>query len=296
MLSNEEYWQQRAEQNALKLFTYSKGKADLITRWFNRTSKEMQEKIDTFYKAYATQEGLNLDEAKTALNDKRAYQITIQEFMRIAQNNPQDPVLQAILKKSYFNRAISREEFLLLQLNLLESELYQSYAEETEKSLTQVFEEGYYKTLFDTQQFVGFGGSFNRISTHQIQSAVETAWHGKNYSQRIWGDQRTSLARYLNRIITNGMIQGTSNGQMRAELQKVMNTSAYNARRLIRTECSQVCAQAELAAYRENGTKKFRFLATLDYKTSKICQDMDNKVFLVSEAEIGVNTEPLHPH
>lgn len=290
-----DYWEERAEQNAQKVFDYSQRKAQLVTRWFGRAAREMDKRIVDFYRSYADKEQITLPKAKAVMTDRRALALTVTEAARLAQLHPDDPVTQQLLRKAYTSRAISREEFLQMQLNLLASELYGDYSDTLHRSLTEVFEESYYKGLFDCQQFVGFGSSFNRISTHQIEAAVTTAWKGKNYSERLWGDHRKSLARYLNRIVTNGFIQGSSGGQMRAELQKAMSMSAYEARRLIRTESCQVSNRASLLGYQEFGTERFQFLATLDFKTSERCRGMDGKVFPVSEASPGDNMPPLHP-
>lgn len=289
------YWEERAEQNADKIFRYSNRKAQLVTRWFSRASKEMDKQITAYYRAYAEKEQITLPQAKEVMTDRKALALTIKQASYLSERCPDDKVLQQMLDKAYTARAISREEFLKMQLQLLSSELYGEYADTMHKTLTQLFEESYYKNIFDYQQFVGFGSSFNRISTHQIEAAVTTAWKGKNYSERLWGDHRMSLARYLNRIITSGFIQGSSSMVMRAELQKVVSIGAYEARRLIRTESCQVSNRASLLAYREFGTAKFQFLATLDLKTSERCRDMDGKIFLTEKAAIGVNMPPLHP-
>lgn len=290
-----DYWEERAEKNAQKVFDYSQRIAQLVTRWFGRATREMDKHVVDFYRSYAEKEQITLPKAKAIMTDRRALALTINEAARLAQRFPNDPVTRQLLNKAYTARAISREEFLQMQLNLLSGELYGDYSSTIHRSLTEIFEESYYKGLFDYQQFIGFGSSFNRISTHQIEAAVKTAWKGKNYSERLWGDHRMSLARYLNRIVTNGFIQGSSGGQMRAELQKAMSMNAYEARRLIRTESCQVSNRASLLAYQEFGTEKFQFLATLDFKTSELCRSMDGKVFPVSKASPGVNMPPLHP-
>nr|WP_319487250.1 minor capsid protein [uncultured Caproiciproducens sp.] len=294
-MDNSDYWLERAEQNAVKEFQYSQRKAQLVTRWFKRCTREMQAKINEFYKKYADKEGISLQEAKAVLPDRQALNITLQEGQVLSKKYPLDGELKKLLDKAFYSRAVSREEFLIMQLNMLATDLYGDYALVTEQSLTKAFEESYYKTIFDYQQFIGYGSNFNRISTHQIQAATSTAWKGKNYSERIWGDHRVSLSRYLNRIVTSGVIQGSSNGQMVNELQKAMDMSAYHARRLIRTEHSQVSSKANLLAYEENGTPRFQFRATLDFKTSEICRDMDGRIFQVSDGHVGVNMPPLHP-
>ena len=54
---------------------------------------------------------------------------------------------------------------------------------------------------------------------------------------------------------------------------------------------------ATLDAYKASGVvKQYKYLATLDNRTSDICREMDGKLFKLSEAETGVNLPPLHPH
>lgn len=42
--------------------------------------------------------------------------------------------------------------------------------------------------------------------------------------------------------------------------------------------------------------KKYKYLAELDKHTSEICQELDGQVFLLEEAEVGINYPPMHPN
>lgn len=42
--------------------------------------------------------------------------------------------------------------------------------------------------------------------------------------------------------------------------------------------------------------KYFRFVATLDSRTSEKCRDHDGKICSIDDADIGENVPPLHPH
>ena len=54
--------------------------------------------------------------------------------------------------------------------------------------------------------------------------------------------------------------------------------------------------QASQKAYDELDVDKYKILATLDKRTSKICQDLDGEVFNVKDAIVGVNMPPFHWH
>ena len=295
-MTSREYWSGRAEQNALRAYQFSLRRAQLVTRWFGRVSREMQKKVNSFYRDYAGGEGISLKAAKALLTDRRALALTREAAERLSALYPDDPELHRLLRQASLQRAVAREEFLKMQLQLLASELYGETAGELRRTLTEAFEDAYYHGLYDFQQFVGYGSAFNRISTHQLEAAVTAKWSGKNYSERLWGDHRVSLARYLDRIVTTGFLEGQPSAQMTAQLQKAMNTSAYRARTLIRTESAQIASRASLLSYRENGTPRFQFLATLDLKTSEVCRAMDGKVFETADGKVGVNMPPMHPH
>ncbi len=47
--------------------------------------------------------------------------------------------------------------------------------------------------------------------------------------------------------------------------------------RVIRTEKNYFYNQGELLAYKEAGIAKYEYLATLDSRTSTVCQDVDAK-------------------
>lgn len=60
------------------------------------------------------------------------------------------------------------------------------------------------------------------------------------------------------------------------------------------TESAFVSSQSQKDCYKELGVEQFEFVATLDNKTSEICQQMDGKVFKMADYQIGVNAPPLH--
>lgn len=51
----------------------------------------------------------------------------------------------------------------------------------------------------------------------------------------------------------------------------------------------------QMESYKECGIEKYRFVATLDLRTSAVCQSLDGKLFLVSDQQPGKNCPPMHP-
>ena len=72
--------------------------------------------------------------------------------------------------------------------------------------------------------------------------------------------------------------------------------SAYEARRLVRTETARMAAEADKAGMEACGIEEYEFCATLDEATCSRCGALDGKRFPAKQGEPGVNMEPLHPN
>ena len=50
-----------------------------------------------------------------------------------------------------------------------------------------------------------------------------------------------------------------------------------------------------MEAYEKSGVvSKYQFIATLDERTSEICEDMNLRIFNTKDSQVGVNTPPMH--
>ena len=73
-----------------------------------------------------------------------------------------------------------------------------------------------------------------------------------------------------------------------------MNVSKANAGRLVMTESAYFSSTAQKECFKELDVERYEIVATLDGHTSDICQEMDGKVFKMSEYEEGVTAPPFH--
>lgn len=139
---------------------------------------------------------------------------------------------------------------------------------------------------------------FKELSTDYVKKALDEPWHGSNYSQRIWGDS-SELAKRLQSLFSAKQMSGMSEHDMAQAIAKEFATSAYNARRLIRTESAYMSNQARLKAWQDHAVDEYSLLAVLDFRTSNICRHMDGKVFKVKDARVAGEHgtyPPFHPY
>ncbi|WP_262345397.1 minor capsid protein [Lactiplantibacillus plantarum] len=117
---------------------------------------------------------------------------------------------------------------------------------------------------------------------------------GKNYSKRIWHNT-DQLANRLSELFTAQQMSGMRERDMVQALVNEFGASSYNTRRLIRTEANYFHNQTKLNEWKKRGVKTYQLVAVIDMRTSKICRNIDGRIFNVNEAEVNVNFPPLHP-
>ena len=180
------------------------------------------------------------------------------------------------------------------------NELYGITLNDTTEFLKSIIPEAYYQTIFDVAKGIGEQPEFTALPTEAavptrlIDKILNEDWSGENYSKRIWANTE-ELAEELREVLTEAAISGESINKTSKKIEEKFDQSSYNARRLIRTETTYACNQAEHAAYKELGIDEYEYVATLEEKTCKVCQKLDGKIFETSQAQAGKNLPPLHP-
>lgn len=69
-----------------------------------------------------------------------------------------------------------------------------------------------------------------------------------------------------------------------------------NVRRHLRTETAYVKSQADVEMYKTLEIEEYEILATLDKRTSAICQGKDGLHYKVDDIQVGINYPPFHPN
>ena len=165
--------------------------------------------------------------------------------------------------------------------------------------LTDTFKQAYYRTIFNDQKQNGLY-DFRLISDRRVQAALTHKWSGKNYSDRVWKNN-AAFCKRLQRTIEVGCMTGMTLHDMEERLLEDCvgadsdSGQRYCASRLIRTEVNHFSNQGFLEGYKAAGITRYRFMATLDLRTSAVCRQLDGKAFLVEEAKAGENLPPMHP-
>lgn len=295
-MKNSEYWEQRQVQDAFNVFRKAENIADQISKLYLRASQYLSLEADEIFEKYKTKHGLSEAEARRLLNtlqDPTSLDEMLMKLRNDARDQSKKDLLSQLEAPAYQAR-LDRLRQLQSQLDLIMHNVYQQEKAISSDFYTDLAKESYYRSIYNTQQRADAAFSFNHVSAKTIDRVINSRWSGKNYSERIWGNTQ-KLAQELKEELLVNLVTGRTERETAEIISIKFAQRASSARRLVRTESCYISAEMDSQAYLECGVEKYRFLATLDLKTSMICRNLDGKVFLVSDRTAGKNYPPMHP-
>ena len=285
MTKSNSYWDKRAIKRLTDAEKQSEAYIKRIHKMYDQATRNIQRDIEDIYRNYSKATGLDVQSLKTLLTksetDKLWKELKAQGLDKYVKGN--------------YKARISRLEKLQAQIYAKAKELYPAEQELNTMCYEGVINNSYYKTIYDTQIGTGLDFAFSKIDDNMVTALLNENWSGVNYSQRIWGNTDI-LAESLSEIIGGAMLSGQSIAKTARQVRDRFDVGKYYAQRLVRTEVNHFNNEADAMAYDEMGVEKYVFLATLDTRTSTICQELDNDVFELSKREVGVNYPPMHPN
>lgn len=294
-MNNQEYWQDRAAWRMYEAMERAEGKADDIAKVYLQSSKYLQLQMEGIFEKYKTEHKLSDAEARRLMESMSS--ADIQEVLQKLKNGESDrskKELLAELEAPAYRSRILRLAELQEQIDTVMQDIYHQEQQISTAFYESLAREAYYQSMFEMQQQTGLAFSFAHISNQQISRVLSMNWSGKHYSSRIWSNTR-KLAQTLKEEMLVSLLTGRTDRETAEAISARFASGAMQARRLVRTESCFVSGELTARSYEECGIEEYRFLATLDLRTSEICRSLDNKKFPVSERQPGKNYPPMHP-
>ena len=285
MAKSSKYWDNRKLQRLNEQEIKAKIASNRIKKIYAQAFRNVNRDIASVYKNYSKTTGLDVQKLKTLLSTKETDKV----WKTLKRQG-----LDQYVQDNYKSR-INRLEQIQAQIYGKAKLIYPKEELEQKMLYKGVINDSYYKAIYDTQMGTGFDFSFNKLDNKTINNLLTEKWQGSNYSKRIWKNTDI-LAEDISELVGGALISGQSYAKTSRQLRDKFNVAKYYSDRLVRTETNYFNNQADAMAYEDMGIDKYVFVATLDNRTSEICQSMDNKVFNYKDMAIGENYPPLHPN
>lgn len=284
-MKSKPYWLNRAIDRQSTIDKLSQAELNEIKKIYDNAERDFVKMINEIYESYSKQTGLDISELKKLMS----FNETDKFWKSLEGKNMKQYVM-----KNYKAR-ITRLEALQAQLQMKCNDIANRQAHIMNVAGKSAVKFSFSKAVYDTSIGVNTDLSFATLDERTIDLILKEKWLGSNYSERVWKNTDL-LAKNLQNILTKAVMTGASYSRTTMELRDKMGVSWNAAERLVRTEMNHFHNQAELQAYEEMGVEQYVFVATLDNRTSQICQKLDGKKFKLSEAKEGVNYPPMHPY
>lgn len=285
-LPSDEYWRKRAEDRLDEAEKLSAPYLEEIQSVYSSARAKIVEEVKSLYGNYYIEDkGFNQEKLNSIMPNgdlERFY-----KEMRKAG-------LSEYLPDNYKTRMTRLEHLYAECWAESKKASLKHYQIETD-SHRKTIKNAYYKTIYDTGVGLKINPAFSKLNNRVVNQVLNTKFLSGNYSERIWKNT-DKLANTLKEVIGSAIARGESYSKTARRIRERFGVTQYEATRLVQTETCYFQNQAEIEALKEMGIKKYKFIATLDSRTSDICREHDKKVYNVEDAKAGENLPPLHPN
>ncbi len=292
-MNNQEYWELRRAREMYQHMEDAEKLAAELEVAYRKAAFYLQKEAEKIFNKYQEKYGLTRMEAELLLKNSKVPE-NIDEIKLLLERDKKNKELLKALETPAYKARIDNLANVFGQLNSI---VLPMIADERRKHMAlyeSLAEEAYYQTVFDLQQYSGYGFNFKALDKKTIQRVLNTKWSAKSFSQSIW-DNTHVLAESVKREILVNLLTGRPLHKAQQAIQEKFKSGSDAARRLVRTESAYVCNQLQIEGYKASGVERYIYVAILDLKTSVTCRNLDKEDFLVSEAVVGVNYPPMHP-
>ena len=291
-----DYWELRQIADAYEVYQAAEDVADQIARLYEKSSVYLQQEADRIFNRFREKYGLTEKEARRLIANlgDPADLPQLQRMLKNARQTDEIVLLRREIEAAAFRARLTRLQNLQNNIDRIMKNVYQQELKISTDFYTDIAKEAYYKGIFRLHQRANAAFSFDHVSQKVIDQVIKSRWSGENYSRRIWRNTQ-ELARTLKEEMLVNLVTGRTIREAAIIIASKFGVGANAARRLARTESNYVHTQLNFKAYEEAGVEKYRYLATLDLRTSKICRSLDGEMFLLKDQKIGVNCPPMHP-
>ena len=265
---------------------------------FAAAQAEIERQMARWYQRFATNNEIDLAEAKRMLNSKelKEFHWTVAEYIAYGEQNAIDGAWMKQLENASARVHISRLEDLKLQLQQQAEVLYSNQLDYVDAAARKMYEGSYYHTAFELQKGLGVGWTMQAINEETITKVLSRPWTTDNqtFRDRCWTNKQ-SLVNSVNAQLTQMVIRGEAPDRAISAISKQFDVSKAKAGRLVMTESAYFSSAGQKDCYKALDVERYKIVASFDKDTCSLCADMDGKVFKMSDYQVGLTAPPFHP-
>jgi SPP1 gp7 family putative phage head morphogenesis protein len=293
-IKNIKYWEMREARNMYKDMQLAEDCAKELSVIYSKAAIYTAKQIEGIFNRFASKHHLTRDEAINLLSeaDSRNFEKLLEAYKNKTGAQKRE-VLAELEAPAYKNR-MKRLDDINKSINKLINAIASKERDAIGKTMRKVYESSYHHAVYEAARMSGLDLQTGPIDEGALETILKKKWSGQNYSERVWNNTQ-KVADALKEEFMIGALTGKTEKEMTDSINEQFLSGRNKARRLVRTESSYIHNEAHFQAYRDYGIELYRFVATLDLRTSQICRERDGSVYRVDDKKTGVNAPPMHP-
>ncbi|HGQ5613176.1 TPA: minor capsid protein [Streptococcus pneumoniae] len=297
-MKNQEYWAKRKANLIYQQMDKAEKQADQFDKVYQEAKTYLDKEVNKIFDKFQRDYGLSQVEARQILKNMKDKK-NLNELRKVLEARPNDPNIQRLLAdldSPAYSFRMKRLERLSDDLDRMRESIYHSEKTGSDAFYSDLMKDSYYKATFDLQQQTGLAYGFSGLPESEIKHLQSFSWvgDGSTYSTNIWKNTGKLTSSIKDELLIS-LMTGRDTRETAQTIAERFNVGQNDARRLVRTESAFFHNQMELLSYEEADIEKYIFVAVLDKRTSRICQEHDNQVYDRDKAVPGVNCPPMHP-
>lgn len=293
-IKNIKYWEMREARNMYKDMQLAEDCAKELSVIYSKAAIYTAKQIEGIFNRFASKHHLTRDEAINLLSEADGKDF--EKLLEVYKNKTgaqKREVLAELEAPAYKNR-MKRLDDINKSINKLINAIASRERDEIDKTMRKVYESSYHHAVYEAARMSGLDLQTGPIDEGALETILNKKWSGQNYSERVWNNTQ-KVADAIKEELMIGALTGKTEKEMTDSINEQFLSGRNNARRLVRTESSYIHNEAHFQAYKDYGIEEYRFVATLDLRTSQICRERDGSVYRVNDKKIGVNAPPMRP-
>lgn len=294
---NRKYWEERATNDLVIQERTTEEKLKRIQSLYKKTLRNLEKEINDFWTKYATDNEMSIADAQKYLNnkEKKSYIELLNDYYDEITGYSPSPNYKKNLEKLKQQAKITRLEELYTNFNHELELLYSQIQDIRNEYAPEVYEKSHYLTEFTFAQGLGTALTFTDVPKRILNRASNMDWNGSMFSDQVWNN-KAKLLQQLQIKIPQGIAMGKNSKVIAKDIAQSMGAGYKNVVRVVRTEVNAIYNGARKDLYEDFKVKMYIYVATLDSRTSQICQQLDGQEFNVKDAVVGTNYPPMHAH
>lgn len=293
-IKNIKYWEMREARNMYKDMQLAEDCAKELSVIYSKAAVYTAKQIEGIFNRFASKHHLTRDEAINLLSeaDSRNFEKLLEAYKN--KTGAQKREALAELEAPAYKNRMKRLDDIDKSINRLINAVASRERDAIDKTMRKVYESSYHHAVYEAARMSGLDLQTGPIDEGALETILKKKWSGQNYSERVWNNTQ-KVADALKEELMIGALTGKTEKEMTDSINEQFLSGRNKARRLVRTESSYIHNEAHFQAYKDYGIEEYRFVATLDLRTSQICRERDGSVYRVNDKKIGVNAPPMHP-